>query len=237
MKKIYFVLFIMAAFTVKVNAQSFSLANIDNISLSAAGFVPIELTADIVNISGSQKDVIMFRMINNLAPGHSSYFCWGINCYGSGTDTSAYIESIPSGGSSFARADLNPNGIAGYSEVTYCWYDVNTPGDSACLKFIYDVTTGINELQNAPADFISMPHPNPSDGSIVLVYRLKNREAESKILIYNVIGAKVMEVKLDNSKQDVQLNTASLQPGVYYYSLVSGGKAISTNKLIVSHKN
>jgi hypothetical protein len=197
MKKIYFIVFIIAAFNIKVNAQSFSLANIDNLILTTAGFIPLELTADLVNNSGSQKDVKMFRKINNLAPGHSSNFCWGINCYGSGTDTSTYIESMPAAGSSLARADLNPNGIAGYSEVTYCWYDVNNPADSVCLKFVYDITTGINELTNAPSDFVSMPHPNPSDRSTVLVYHVKNHDAESKILVYNVIGSKVLEMKLD----------------------------------------
>jgi hypothetical protein len=239
MKKFYITLFIILSFAAKISAQSstFSFQNINNVLQGNAGFIPIEGSVEVVNISGSTKDVKMFRKINNLAPGQLSSFCWGINCYGPTTDTSTYIVSLSPSNWDTARCDLNPWGNAGYSEVTYCWYDVNNPSDSICLKFTYDITTGINELKNAPADFMSLPHPNPADRSTVLIYHMTNTDAESKILFYNVIGSKVLEIKLDNSKHDVELNTSAFQPGVYYYTFISGTKAISTNKLIVSHRN
>ena len=236
MKKIYFVLFILAVVNIKVNAQSFSLQNVNNILQGTASFYPIEGTAELVNNSGSSKNVKMFRKINNIAAGQQSSFCWGINCYGPLTDTATYIVSVAPGDFDTARCDLNPMGFAGYSEVTYCWYDVNNPSDSICLKFTYDVATGINQVI-AAEDFVSLPRPNPSDGSTVITYNLKNQNADSKIVFYNVIGSKVMEVKVDNSKHYIQINTSALQAGVYYYSFISGNKAISTNKLVVSHKN
>lgn len=238
MKRIYFILIILSAFTSKISAQSFSLININNYIHANTSYNPFGLSVDVVNNSNSAKDVNMFRKINNVASGHSSNFCWGNFCYGSIIDTSQNVLSMPAGGSNNAIADLNAYNIAGYSEVTYCWYDVNNPADSVCLKFTYDLTAavGINEL-TATVDFVSLPHPNPADLSTVLVYYLKNHDADSRIVIYNVIGSKVLEMKLDNSKHDVQLNTSDFQPGVYFYSFISGGKAISTNKLIVSHKN
>ncbi|MEP7170644.1 MAG: T9SS type A sorting domain-containing protein, partial [Bacteroidota bacterium] len=238
MKKIYTVLFLISLCSVKINAQSFSLQSINNYVLGVADSFQYELTAEIVNNSSSSKTVNMRKAINDLATGHTSLFCWGINCYGEATDTSTYPESMPSGGVSLARADGRTYFFPGLSKVTYCWYDVNNPADSLCLEFIYDIgTTGIHEAYNSSTDFISLPQPNPADGSTTIVYHLNQKNGESKVVFYNVIGSKMQEVKLDDSKQSIQLNTSAFQPGVYYYSLISGGKAISTNKLIVSHKN
>ena len=238
MKKIYLLLIVTSFFAAKLNAQSFSLINLNNVLQGNTSSFQIEGTVDVVNNSGFDKNVMMFRKINNLAPGHESLFCWGINCYGSATDTSVYFEAMPSGGTSLARADLNTWNFPGVSYVTYCWYDSDDPSDSVCLEFTYNILpTGIAEHSNTSSDFVSLPHPNPADGSTVIIYHLKNQDADSKIVFYNVIGSKVLEVKLEGSKQNMQVNTSSFQEGVYYYSLISAGKAISTNKLIVSHKN
>ncbi|MEP7170645.1 MAG: T9SS type A sorting domain-containing protein [Bacteroidota bacterium] len=185
----------------------------------------------------------MTRTMNDTAIGHESLFCWGINCYSANTNTSTYqdtIENSSTGDLGFARCDLNDYFHPGLSRITYCWYDVNNISDSVCLEFDYNIVAtavGIHQIFNSATDFISLPQPNPADGATTIVYHLNRKNSESKIIFYNVIGSKMQEVKLDDSKQSIQLNTSALQPGVYYYSLISGGKAISTNKLIVSHKN
>jgi hypothetical protein len=238
MKKIYAIL-IISLLVVKANAQSsFSLQNVNNSVLGDASVFQYELTAEVVNNSSSTKDVMMLRAINNLAPNHTSLFCWGANCYGEPVDLSTNPETINPGGFSLARADGRTYFSPGLTKVTYCWYDSNNMNDSICLEFTYDISpTGVHEVYNSSADFISMPHPNPADGSTSIAYHLNTLNNESKIVFYNVIGSKIHEVKLDDSKQSIQINTSLFQPGVYYYSLLSGGKAISTNKLIVSHKN
>ncbi|HKR05738.1 MAG TPA: T9SS type A sorting domain-containing protein [Bacteroidia bacterium] len=238
MKKIYTLLLIASLFSVKMNAQSLSLQSLNNVLQGDASVYQYEGTVDVVNISSSTKNVMMYRLINDLAPGHESLFCWGVNCYAPITDTSFYPEVMPAGSISLGRADLRTYFIPGFSKVTYCWYDMANPSDSVCLEFTYNILpTGINEIANATTDFISLPYPNPADGATSIAYHLVNQNNASKIIFYNVIGSKILEVKLDDSKQSIQVNTSSFQAGVYYYSLISGGKAISTNKLIVSHKN
>lgn len=238
MKKYYTLVFILSLFSVKAFTQSFSLQNLNNVLQADASSFQIEGTVDVLNNSSSAKDVMMYRVINILAPGHESSFCWGLNCYGAATDTSTYPESMAPGSTSLARADLRPYNFPGLSRVTYCWYDLLNPSDTVCLEFTYDVTTvGIHEVYNSKTDFITRPHPNPADDNAMIVYHVLNRNADSRIVVYNVIGSKIQEVKLDNSKQDVKINTSLFQAGVYYYSLISGGKVVGTNKLIVSHKN
>ena len=238
MKKIYTLTLICSLLTARIFAQSFSLQNINNYMQGDASVFQYEATVDVVNNSSSTKDVVMFRKINNLAPGHASLFCWGVNCYGESTDTATYLETMPPGGVSLGREDLRTYFFQGYSTVTYCWYDNSNPSDSVCLEFYYDISpTGVHEIYNSATDFVSLPYPNPADVSTMIAYHLNNQNTESKIVFYNVIGAKVHEVKLDYSKQSIQINTSLFKPGVYYYSLLSGGKSMSTNKLIVSHKN
>jgi hypothetical protein len=238
MKKIYTLILICSLFSAKMHAQSFSLQNINNYMQGDASVFQYEATVDVVNNSSSSKDVVMFRKINNLASGHTSLFCWGINCYGETTDTATYLETMPAGGVSLGREDLRTYFFQGNSTVTYCWYDVANPTDSVCLEFYYNILpTGVHEIHSSAENFISLPYPNPADVTTQIVYHLNSQNNESKIVFYNVIGSKVYEVNLDYLKQNIQINTSSFQPGVYFYSLLSGGKSISTNKLIVSHKN
>jgi hypothetical protein len=242
MKKIiYLILIVFNAFSLKSGAQSFSLINpINNIQGDTTTF-QYEGSVDVINTSGVTKYVKMTRAINDTAPGHESLFCWGINCYSSGTNTSTYQDTLDdssTGDFAHARADLNTWNIPGLSKVTYCWYDINNTSDSICLEFDYLILpTGIHEVYKSTSDFISLPYPNPADAATSIAYYLNKQYTDSKIVFYNVIGSKVYEVNLDYLKQSIQINTSSFQPGVYFYSLLSGGKSISTNKLIVSHKN
>ena len=231
MKKIiYLSIILFAATGLQSRGQSFSFQNLNN-------YIPGDGTVDVFNNSAADKNVVMFRKLNYLAPLHESSFCWDL-CYDPTVDTCGTSVVIPAGNFvSNAIADLQPNNSYGISRVTYCWYDAANPSDSVCLEFFYDVTLGVNELANAKSDFLSLPHPNPADANTVIAYRLSKSDADSKIVIYNVIGSKVQEIKLNAGESRIQLNTSVFKPGVYYYSLVSGSKAISTSKLIVSHKN
>jgi len=237
MKKIYTLLVVTALFTASTFGQSFSLQNINNYFQGSAGTFQYIGTVDVQNNSTTDKGVIMARVINNLAPGQESSFCWDV-CYPPTTNVSGAPVTIPAGTYvSNAIADLRPYGNSGLSKVTYCWYDINNITDSVCLEFVYDLTTGINELADAKADFISLPHPNPADANTVIIYHLNKQNADSRILFYNVIGSKVLELKPGDLKESILVNTSHFPEGIYYYSLISGGKAVSTNKLIVSHKN
>jgi hypothetical protein len=237
MKKIFYLSVILfTAFAFQGKGQSFSLQNLNNY-LQGDGITEMVGTVDVFNNTATDKNVIMFRKINILAPLHESSFCWDL-CYGPTVDTCGTSVLIPAGTSvANAIADLQPNGGYGISRVTYCWYDVNNNADSVCLEFYYDATLGINGVSNSKPDFLSIPHPNPADANTVIAYHLSKANADSKIVLYNVIGSKMQEIKLNTSESHIQLNTSVFKPGVYYYSLVSGNKAISTSKLVVSHKN
>jgi hypothetical protein len=212
MKKIYLILCVISLFY-NASAQSLSIYNPNNNLQDTAGFYIIEGTVDVVNISGSTKLVGMYRKINNLAPGHVSSFCWGINCYSSVTDTSTYPESMSPNDTSLARADLLPMDSAGYSEVSYCWYDLNNPADSVCLTFTYDISprlTGINETTNKDG-FILFPNPFSNKLTITT-----HSTTLSEIILYDITSRKLLHQQFTNT---LTLNTSHLSKGIYIYEL------------------
>jgi hypothetical protein len=182
MKKIYTLLVINALFTANTFGQSFSLQNLNNYFQGTTSTFDFVGTVDVQNNSTTNKDVMMVRAVNSLASGHESFFCWDL-CYPPTVNVSGGPVNIPAGSYvSNAIADLMPNGNSGLSRVTYCWYDNNNIADSVCLEFVYDITTGINQLADAKADFLSFPHPNPADANTVIIYHINNKNAESRVL-------------------------------------------------------
>src|SRR5262245_12442254 len=73
----------------------------------AQGFLTVH------NGSSSSKDVKIERMVNDLAPGHTSYFCWDV-CYAETENFSTGFLTVAAGAnnSSF-YCDVDPHGVAG----------------------------------------------------------------------------------------------------------------------------
>ncbi|MFI5218001.1 MAG: T9SS type A sorting domain-containing protein [Bacteroidia bacterium] len=236
MKKIYLSILILLIGGVRLQAQSLNGQN-GVFYLQGDGNAILEGTVDIYNIGSSAVTVKVLRTDNNLAPNHQSYFCWGVNCFSPSVSLSPDSVYLPVGGfTSTFKGDLNPYLSFGVSRVTYCFFDMYNPGDSICMEFYYDVTTGINEIQ-ANQNSLSIPYPNPADAMTSISYNLANNASDVKLLIRNILGAKVHEIKLASPKKVMVLNTSAFQQGVYFYSLIADGKVIGTNRLVVSHKN
>jgi len=236
MKKLYAAIIILICFaTGDLKAQSLQAQNA-TLYLQGDGASIIQGFVDIYNVSATDLDVLVERVIDDLAPGHESNFCWGQFCFGSSTSLSPFSEPIPAGdyNQSF-RGDLDPHGLMGLSRVTYCFFDELNPADSICMEFVYDVALGINE--NASYNYLSAPYPNPADGFTKISYGLAAPSADVKIVLHNMLGEKMKEFGTKAQQKSFILNTSSLRQGVYFYSLVAGGKVISTSKLVVGHKN
>jgi hypothetical protein len=78
------------------------------------------------------------------------------------------------------------------------------------------------------------PNPVRGDGGTVIQYRI-TRPASVSLRLYDALGRKIQTVVEENQPADlytVQLNTADLVPGVYYYTLIAG-QFQSTKALVV----
>lgn len=235
MKKLYsFIILLLLAGSIQ--AQSLSPQNA-TLLIPGDGTSLLQGYVDIYNIGNTDLDVLVERTVDNLAVNHVSNFCWGPACYPPNVSISPLSEFIPVGGfSNTFRGDLNPNFTSGLSRVTYCFYDMNNQSDSICMEFVYDITTGINEVNNA-ASFVSNPTPNPADAFTTISYRLAKQASEIKLVIHSIIGSEVAQLKLNGQQKIMMINTSALKSGVYFYSVIADRAVINTNRLVVSHKN
>ena len=191
-------------------------------------------TATIKNNGSISHYVRVVRKSTNLVGGHSTYFCW-VACYSPLTSLSPDSVLLgPGASTSLFVSDVLPRGIEGTSTVTYCFYDSNA-NDSLYLTFNYTFfsAVGINEIPTKPV--ITNAYPNPADGFTGITYNL-NASKEAKLVIFNLLGTVVKEMKVTEKQSTLYLSTADLKSGVYYYSLIADGKAVSTRKLVVTHR-
>jgi len=234
MKK--FLSFIIIAFTIPCGvtfAQSFTVPNPSyaywgDLSSNVAGVAVPVTNATSINI-----DVIVEKISNNLAPFHSSLFCFGIQCYDTSANSSAVITFAGHATESLL-ADLNKNGALGVSCVTYRIKDVNNMSDFVDVEICYNITTtGISSITNSST--LSAPQPNPADRIAAINYNLSGDIKTYAIAIYDILGNKVKQINFSEKSGIMLLPTAELNSGVYFYSLMSSNKVLSTNKLVVAH--
>ncbi|HLG34200.1 MAG TPA: T9SS type A sorting domain-containing protein, partial [Bacteroidia bacterium] len=187
------------------------------------------------NGAANTLDVLAERTVNNLAPGHTSYFCWFITCYPVNVSLATDPASILSDSNEYSfRGYLNPNGNFGQSTVCYKFFDMNNVTDSVFVCFDYDIVTGIQVAGASATNPLSVASPNPANNLTSINYNSTN--VNSRIVVYNLLGVAVKEVKLNSKQGALILATSDLNQGVYFYSLISGEKIMATKKLVVAHK-
>ncbi len=193
--------------------------------------------ATVTNISETAVDVVVKREILEKVPEHDAYFCWG-SCYGPATSVSPSAKSIPAGGSDAESfyGDLETNGYCGLTRVKYTFYLKNDPTDKVEHTYVYDIWCGAAGVaaNQSNGEVISNMFPNPIQSIGTLNYDLSSKNfSEANLIVRNLTGAIVKNIKLTEEKGEVSLNVNDLNNGIYMYSLVLDGKAILTKKLTV----
>ena len=81
--------------------------------------------------------------------------------------------------------------------------------------------------------FISQNIPNPSNQSTLINYVLPNGIHTAHLNVTNEMGQLVDQIQINSASQKVELSTANLSQGVYYYFLESKGMRSQTMKMVV----
>ena len=216
-------------------AQSFTATNYSSMVVHPNPLQIAQTTATINNTSISSKDVMVERTVNILAPGHTSYFCWDV-CYSESTSISTGWLPIAAGGTSNAfYFDLDPNGMVGVDTTCYKFFDMSNASDFVEICFYVDVTTGIANVNASQKNPLSVASPNPANAWSGINY-YTDVTKNPMLVIYNLLGTKVLEAKLMQKQGAYIINVEGLKQGIYYYSLIENGKAVATQKLVVAHK-
>lgn len=103
--------------------------------------------AVLTNLGSSAARIVVYRTVEYLPAGQSTYFCFSVGCYAPATDRSRDTLTLSAGASdaSFA-AYLNPAGVEGVSSVRYAFVDIAT-GNTARVRFRFNAT--VTELHAA----------------------------------------------------------------------------------------
>jgi hypothetical protein len=194
---------------------------------------------NITNNASFDMPVICKRVLNNLAFGHESYFCWD-KCYGPSGNISTVPVTIKAGEVNMTNfvGDLTDSaGVGGVSYVRYLFYNSGNPADSASYLFVYDVTSGIITLVPSKP-VLSAAFPNPASQKADITYNLGNSPYNSaSLVVYNSIGAVISKQELTERQGLVAISVSNLNAGIYMYAILVDGKAVSTKRLIVSHND
>lgn len=175
------------------------------------------------------------KIVIDTVPGTINSICWGQYCW----PDNVYLTPIPSvipgnGVDSTFRGDYSVNGKVGTTVMRYLFTDKNDASDSISVVIRYHVTpTGINNTVLAESKITASP--NPANGMTFIGTSLAPQVQKAKIVIHNMLGAVVEEIALDPKEIGVLLVTENYQSGIYFYSLVTDNKTVSTRKLVVSH--
>ena len=123
--------------------------------------------------------------------------------------------------------------IFGTQIMKYSLYTISNPEDKLIVEvsFMYspdgvEVITNVEEFSNA--------YPMPANSVVNFDYSF-NTSVNAEIVIYNMMGQKVMARDINGMQGKASINVSDLTDGVYFYSLVVNGKTEKSSKLVVRH--
>jgi hypothetical protein len=243
MKKILLLLFCLMLFS-GAFAQSFSLQATNGVAINAGATVQvlgspsdlvIQARINLKNNATQAKNVKVKKVIHegDTLPLTINYFCWGA-CFGPDTYDSPVTVILPGGGvSTDFFGDYNPQTVPGISRVSYVFYDANNRNDSVVVTVEFNASpTSVSDQLLSLVKF-SDAYPNPAINVVKVDYSLPGSVNEAAIVITNMLGSRVKEVKLDDRSGKAQIPVSELINGIYFYSLVADDELILSKKFVV----
>jgi len=225
-----------------LKAQSFAFYDHDNnlidngsvfevIEAPGSGVAELLFTINIQNTSANELNVMCKKNYISVLDDTYNMFCWGM-CYGpnvmiSDTLTMASGETTAN---DYFSGHYYHNDNQGTTTIQYVFYDAENPSDSAYVNVNY--VLGYTGLGSDFDNEISALYPNPVENTGYIDYNL-NFNDNARIVINNLTGAKVKEITLNNNQGTASVDVTDLFSGVYFYTVITDGKAINTGKLIV----
>jgi hypothetical protein len=241
MKKVYSVLFLLfcsiigrSQFVELHESVSTVVGDITNTS------EVLEAHWDVINISGSTKNIRCRREIIQSVPNAQYQYCWGILCGPLSTNiepnTSTQIVTLANGdttNSFFCK--YKHLGNAGESIVRFCWFD----NSNAALELCHEITfcagascpVGVYENE-ATASFEIIG--NPVNSISALKYEFRNQPSRASVQIFSATGVLVEERPINSVQGFVMMDAENFANGVYLCRLVNGGRVVGTQRMVVS---
>jgi hypothetical protein len=191
----------------------------------------IQVHVDVTNTTGSDLQIKAKKVIQegDTLANTSNYFCWGA-CFPPFVYESGEVLVAAGQTTDEFTGDYEPKTVPGKSMITYVWWVADNPSDSVAVQVEFNASpANIIEQESV----ISRAYPNPATDNVTFDYSLSGNASDSYIVISNILGARVMEIPVTDNEGSVRMNVSELTEGVYFYSLVSEGVKVETQKIII----
>lgn len=77
-------------------------------------------------------------------------------------------------------------------------------------------------------------YPNPNDGNMIFEYSMQQQESIGTLVLYDIAGRIINKYHLtEGSNSQLKISEATLNNGIYFYSVVIDGKVISNSKFLI----
>ena len=242
MKKILLVASILTASVVTYSQLELNgTTDIITGQLTVAEDSELDVAWDVINAGSTTLTLRAYRNVMQEVSGSSNHFCWGILCYGSSTDTSSananlMVTMAPNHVESTFHGFYFHYGTAGHTMIEYCFFDNNDPEIKVCHVVNYCIDDaciiGVNESEFEVT--LGQVSPNPVSSRGIIEYSLSSLPENARVVIHNLIGDVVKEIKLDNKNGVIFIDAADFNAGVYFYTLEGNGTVFATKKLVIS---
>ena len=204
----------------------------DTIKLYGDSTSGLDINIDIKNLSATDsiKVKVKKQYINSNDSCFTDGFCW-IQCYDKNTMVSLVFVNIKPGGETTAFQSVYSSQCCGTTIIKYTFFDISNLKDSAYFYARYRIScAGINEKHIASSSFAIFP--NPAVNNFTVKYNLSNNET-GYIKIYNQSGNIVFSKKLTANDNELNINVADWNAGLYFCNIFTSNNVIETKKLII----
>ncbi len=146
------------------------------------------------------------------------------------TATGANTYTWSNTGATGASIIATPSVTAHY---TVTGTDINNCKNTDTLSVIVEnCTMGIDKLANNGAT-IANPHPNPTNNTTNVDYKLPDGVHQGEIVFYDLQGTEVKRFKVDKTFNSLLISTTDIPEGTYYYQLQTTGNTSAGKKMVV----
>jgi hypothetical protein len=247
MKKLFLSVYFLSIVVFYGYSQSLTLSNHNgpitpNSTIVQAGTPDsVELVTyfNVKNVGANTIRVLCKKVQISLLDSTEVTMCWAGGCYGSGTNVSPNDQPIAPGetitefSGHYAQVAFS-HFKSGESIVRWVFFDRANVNDSVSVTVKYTTyPLGIAESIAQQAT-LSNFYPNPAISDASCSYSVP-AGIQGTIVVRDILGAAVQTHILSSASGKVTINTANLNDGIYFCSLLVNGKNIQSRKLIVRH--
>ncbi|MDN3669725.1 T9SS type A sorting domain-containing protein [Echinicola jeungdonensis] len=188
------------------------------------------------NESSKAKEYVLKFMRGNIGSSQDIKVCIGDQCYDPRKDLAKIKLNLEPGEiftDLYIEFDLGITETKGTFDLHFS--NPDNLRDVFLIESVYEVFSPSGSESEVDHESISLGsvYPNPSYRTAQIDYKIKDPNANIKLVINSFIGNFIDEYTLSPEQNTLLINVNDYNPGVYFYTLIVDSKNIVTKKLVV----